>query len=210
MRNPKWLVYSLVCTLFVLSLYSCNTLKQIANTITNLQRVKFKLENTQDFRLGGVSLSNKSSITDFSLIDAANLVKSFRNKTLPAEFVLNVAAINPNDGKNGAKPTLATIAGLDWKLYIDDVETIAGSINREFTVPSTGEQTIIPLTVSIDLFKFFKNKSYEQIAELALALGGVKGNSARLKLDAKPTIKTPIGPISYPGRITIVNTKFSS
>jgi len=41
-----------------------------------------------------------------------------------------------------------------------------------------------------------------------LSIGGASGSPAKLKLDAKPTIRTQFGPISYPGRITIIDKEF--
>lgn len=43
---------------------------------------------------------------------------------------------------------------------------------------------------------------------LALAIGGRRGNPARLSLDALPTVTTPFGPITYPNRITIGDKEF--
>jgi hypothetical protein len=62
--------------------------------------------------------------------------------------------------------------------------------------------------LSLDLFEFFGDKRYEDLVALALAIGGRNGSPARLSLDAQPTVSTPLGPIAYPGRLTIVSTEF--
>ena len=204
----KFLVYGLLTAFVAFGAYGCSAIKQITDTLANLQRIKFKLENVADFRISGISLGSKSAISDFSITDGLKLANSFKSNSFPVDFVLNVAALNPNDGKGGTKPTLATLTSFDWKLYLDDVETISGNINQEFTIPSNGQQTIIPLTISMDILKFFKSKGYESIMNLALAIGGSKGSAARIKLDAKPTIRTSFGPITYPGRLTLINTEF--
>jgi hypothetical protein len=41
-----------------------------------------------------------------------------------------------------------------------------------------------------------------------LNIGGIGGSPTRLKLDAQPTVTTPLGPISYPGRLTIIDKEF--
>lgn len=188
--------------------HSCETLKQLSNL--NLSKIQFKLDEVNNFRLAGISVDDKKSVKDFSITDGLNLMNAFRSNKFPADFVLNVAAKNPNDGSGKSKSTVATLTSFDWKLYIDNKETIAGNISQPIKIPGTGQTEIIPLSVSLDLYEFFGNQGYDGILNLALALGGVEGSAARLKLDAKPTVSTPIGPIPYPGRITIVDTKFTN
>ena len=43
---------------------------------------------------------------------------------------------------------------------------------------------------------------------LALALGGKNGSAARVTLKATPTIDTPLGAITYPGEISIIDKEF--
>jgi hypothetical protein len=200
-------IYLSVIAIIAATLFlgSCKTLNQFADSINNLQRLEFKLDNVNNFQLAGVNLSNIKSVKDLSIMDGIKLTKAFSDKKWPAQFVLNVDAKNPNDGTGGSKQSAATLSSFDWKLYIDDKETIAGNINKEFVIPGTGTSTTIPLVMNIDLYEFFGNKGYEDIINLALAIGGQNGSAARLKLDARPTVKTPIGNINYPGRITIVD-----
>lgn len=204
MKNRIYIVAAsfVIATIF---LTSCKTLNQIKDSIVNLQRLEFKLDNVNNFRLAGVDLSNIKSVSDLSIMDGIKLTKAFADKKLPAQFVLNVAANNPNDGTGGSKQSAATLTSLDWKLYIDNKETIAGDINKDIVIPGTGQSETIPLVMNIDLYQFFGNKGYEDIINLALAIGGQGGSASRLKLDARPTVKTPVGNINYPNRITIVD-----
>ncbi len=189
---------------------SCQTIQQVSNALANMQRLQFKLDNVNNFSLAGIGLSNKNSVKDFSLTDGFKLTSAFASKSFPAEFVLNVAALNPNDGKGGTPGTSATLTSLDWQLYIDDVPTISGNIASPVEIPGTGQTTLIPLKMNLDLYKFFQNKGYDGIINIALALGGVKSSPAKLKLDARPTVNTPFGPIVYPGRITIIDKQYSN
>lgn len=200
------IIIAFLITLMMLT--ACINLKQVTQTFTNLKRLEFKLENINNFQLNGINISNKKAVSDFSLTDGAKLLQVFNSKKLPCEFVLNVAAINPNDGKGGSKQTTSTITKMDWNLYIDDKLTISGDVNKPIEIPGTGSSTIIPFNMKLDLMEFFGNKSYNEIINLALALGGVDGSAARVKFDIKPTVSTPIGPITYPGRITVIDKEF--
>jgi len=206
-RTYKTIILLIAATLF---LGSCKTLNNLKDSLNNLQRLEFKLDNVNQFRLAGVNLSNINSVSDISLVDGLKLSQAFASKKLPAQFVLNVDAKNPNDGKGGSKQSAATLTSFDWKLYIDDKETIAGDINKDFVIPGTGQSETIPLVMNIDLYDFFGNKGYEDIIKLALAIGGQNGSAARLKLDARPTVKTSLGNINYPSRITIVDKDWTN
>ncbi len=200
----KLFIVSLVLSL-VISGIQCS----VYETLTNVSRLKFKVGAVNGFEINGVSISGKSKIADFNALDALKLTAAFAQGSLPASFVLNVEAKNPNDGTGGYKKSDATIQNFKWRLFLDEKETISGELNEPLVVPGTGEVTNIPLRINLDLMKFFKDKGYESIINLALALGGVKGSSSRVTLYATPTVSSPLGNITYPGELKLVDTEFS-
>jgi len=202
---PRFLVLALA-----ISGLSCKQLQDLQKAMTNLSRCSFKLESINGFELMGVGLSNKSKIKDFSLLDAAKLAAGFTRGSFPASFTLNVAAINPNDGTGGTPNASATLTSFAWTLILDNTTTITGNITDPIVIPGTGQQSIIPLKMDLDLAKFFKDKGYESVANLALALGGVNGSPSRVTLRAKPRIRTDFGEITYPGEIDIIDKEFKA
>lgn len=200
----KKLLFSLLI-LTLLSNLSCSVFK----TISNIGRLKFKLSNVSDFTLSGISVSNKSKLSDFSAIDLLKLSSSFAQGNFPIAFILNVQALNPNDGTGGYPNTNATLKSFPYRLVLDNKETISGNIAQPVTVPGTGEQTIIPLQINLDLFSFFRDKGYESLINLALNLGGNGGSASQITLYAKPVVSTVVGNLSYPQEIKIVNFEFT-
>jgi hypothetical protein len=187
----------------LLSLSSCATL----NSLMGLTRVQFKLQDAVNVNLAGINMMGKKSMSDVSVMDGLNLGKAFVTGKFPLTFTLNVAAKNPNqkDPKSGISNTLS-LQQFPWKMLIDGKETISGGIASPVSLPDGGTTTIIPLQVSVDLKQFFGNKSYEDMANLAMAIAG-QGTS-RLQLNAKPSISTPIGTMTYPKELNIVSTEF--
>ncbi len=186
---------------------SCTVLQNMGQAVTNLARTKFKLDGLSGFTLLGIPLSGKQSI---SIEDGLKLLPAFRDKSFPASFNLNVAAINPNDSTGGAPGATATLRNFAWTLLIDSVQTISGDIAQPVSIPGTGQTVIIPLQMNLDLYKFFADKGYQGLLNLALALGGANPQLKRVQLQAQPTIDTRLGPITYPGKITIVDSEFRS
>ncbi len=196
--------------LFVAILAFSNINCSIYKTIVNISRLQFKLGNVDRFMVNGVSLEGKTSFRDFNPIEVLKLTAAIAQRSFPVTFTLNVEAKNPNDGKGGYTRTDATIKSFPWSLYIDDKQTISGNIESPITVPGTGEVTVIPIQVRLDLFKFFADKDYESLVNLALAISGNKGTSSKLVLYAQPTVSTIIGDITYPQQLKIVNLSFSN
>jgi len=188
---------------------SCSAVKQFTEALDNLRRVQFKIAGVSNFRLLGIDVTNKRKISDFSVSDAMKLSNAFSSRKFPSEFILNVDAKNPNDASAQQKSTntTASITNFDWRLIIDDVPTVNGNIASPVSVPGKGQTVVIPLTVNVDLYEFFGKAGYDRVINLALALAGEAGSS-RLKLDAKPTVRIGNIPITYPGRITIVDYEF--
>jgi len=189
----------------ILGLVSCS----VYESFVNLSRLEFKLGNINGFQINGINISNKSKISDFSLQDALSLTSIFTNGNFPVSFTLNVEAKNPNDGTGGYKKTDATLKSFPWRLLIDNKETISGNIDSPVTIPGTGGVTNIPITIQMDLVKYFNDQGYESLINLALTLGGKEGSSSRLTLYANPVVSSPFGDISYPGELKIVDTKFT-
>lgn len=195
----------LVVALF---LVSCSSIRDITNSLTSLQKMQFKLAGVTGMRVAGVDIAKLSSPSSLSIADGLALTQAFARKSLPTTFVLGVDAKNPNTGTTSAKSVPLTLNDLQWRLLIDDKPTISGGLDRPVDVPGNGKTAQIPLAMNLDLYSFFADKGYDGILNLALALGGQSGSAARVKLDAMPSVGTPLGPITYPNRITIVNTEF--
>jgi hypothetical protein len=206
MKTRKLLIIFLLIP-FIGIHFSCTA---AFDALTNLQRLQFKLGAVNNFSLAGVRLSSVGSISELSLIDAARIVAAFTQGELPASFTLNVLAKNPNDGTGGTTKTTAVLKSLAWRLFLDNKETINGNVARNIEIPGVGQTSTIPIDMSLDLIKFFRDVGYESLLNLALALGGVHGSSSRVTLRATPTVDTFIGPIKYPGEITIVDHEFRS
>jgi len=182
----------------------------VYESFTNLSRLQFKVGDVNGFQINGVSISNKSKLSDFNTLDLLNLSSSFAQGTLPATFILNVEAKNPNDGTGGYKKSDASLQNFKWRLFLDDKETISGDIDQPVNIPGTGDVTTIPIRINLDLIKFFKDKGFESIINIALALGGNQGSSSKISLYATPTVSSPYGNITYPGELKLVDTQFSN
>lgn len=195
-------------TILAATIPGCATLVQMANVMANLQHLKFRVANVSGFAVSGISIANKQQLSDFTLMDGINLMAAYRGKKLPASFILNIEALNPNDGTGESTPTTSTLTSFEWRLLIDDRPTITGNIEKPIEIPGTGQAVIIPLQINLDLLEFFNEKGYNDLLNLALALGGAKSDINRLSIDAQPRVTTPLGEITYPGRITVVSKEY--
>jgi hypothetical protein len=202
----KKLFLSLI-VLFALISFSCTGIR---DAIVNVQRLQFKLGNITNMKVAGVNFTGKNNIKDFNLLDGASILSAFTSGKLNTSFTLNVLAKNPNDGTGGTTNTSAVIKSLAWRLFIDDSELINGNVSQGIEVPGVGKETVIPIDMAFDLLSYFKNDNYEKLMNLALALGGKSGSCARVKLGVTPTVDTFLGPITYPGEITVIDKEFKS
>ena len=197
-----------VLSVALTALSSCSALTDMASVIASLKKLQFKVDGVRDFKLLGIDLGGKAALSDFTAGDALKAVQSYRSRKLPVEFVVDILAVNPNDGTGGSRRSASTLTALECRLLIDGKPTVTGNIDRPIDIPGTGEQSVVPLRLSLDLLEFFGDRRYEDILGLALALGGKQRSAAKIALDAQPTVSTPFGPITYPDRITIVSTEF--
>jgi len=171
----------------------CSTLEQIAA----LRQVSFALDGVDQARLAGVSIDQAQRYEDIGATGAARIGVAVAQGRLPFSFVLNVGAENPEEN-----PVAARLVRMDWTLLLDDQETINGVYNEDRLIHPGARETI-PLAMNLDLLQFFQ-RSVPDLVGLALAVAGEGQQEVALRV--RPTINTPLGPISYPGAITLRHT----
>lgn len=196
MKNKKQFIITILIVLFVTS---CG----VYETISNFARLQFKVNSYNNFRVADVALQGKDDVDDFSPIDYVKLTGAFVKGELPFSFLINVEAKNPNDGSGGFPATNLSIKQFPFRVMLDDKEILTGNIQEDFLVPGVGENKIIPIQVEVDLLKFFTDKSFEELADFILAVGGKDGSHSRISLFAKPVLGTPVGNLEYPEEIEI-------
>lgn len=192
------------------ALAGCAALQEMQDALLNVKRLQFKLDGVVPGTLAGVSLAKINDPASLSLQDGIKLTSAFAQKELPLAFTLNVAAKNPNDGTGGSPQKAAVLSALAWTLKIDEKETINGDISSPLEIPGTGQATVIPLQMSLDLYQFFGERGYKELLNLALAVAGKQGSAARITLAATPTVTVAGLPLKYPGAINIVDKEFTN
>jgi len=180
--------------------------------IPTMKQVQFRIGSLSGVSIGGVNVSGKSKVTDFSVSETIALANRVASKTLPLSLTVNLEARNPNESvqSNGVSMNgLATLQSLEWRLLIDGVPTISGIVQGPITLPAGGETVMIPITTEFNLFSVFEERGYAGMAKLAFALANPGSSNVKVTVDAKPVIETFLGNMNYPGRITIIEKEFN-
>jgi len=185
----------------------CGTMLALRDAAVSLQKLQFKLDGVQPGTLAGVSLAKATDPASLSPLDGLKLTQAFLEGSWPVTFIVDVAVKNPNDGRDS---NLALLESLAWTLEIDGKETITGNIPDPVEIPGSGETRIVPLTMSLDLYRFFGDKGYESVLNLALAVAGAEGTASRIALLAVPTVSIGGVKVKYPGAIRIVDKEFTN
>jgi hypothetical protein len=193
----------------LISVVLINGCASISDAVSNAQRLQWKLGNVSGMNVTGVDISKISNINSINPLDLVRLTSAVASGKLPANFTLNLLAKNPA-GEGGSKNSSDVIKSVAWRLLIDNTETISGNVSGPITIPGVGQTANIPVGISIDLMQFFKNEGLTNLVGLALGIGGKSGSPARLSLKIQPTIDTFLGPITYPGEITVIDKEFRS
>ncbi|TVP44307.1 MAG: hypothetical protein EA350_12060 [Gemmatimonadales bacterium] len=172
------------------------------SSVAALRQVAFDLDGVTRVELAGVDLTRVRGYEDLSPLDAFRIGTALARGALPLEMVLDVRADNP-----GGNPE-ARLLALEWDLFLEGRRTVSGELSQALALPS-GVSTQIPLLVRLELLEFFDG-SARDLVNLAAGLAGVGGEPVAVRLDATPTVDTPIGPIRYPRPISMGSTVGSS
>lgn len=183
-----------LCLLLIapIGLSGCATLQQVAA----LRKVEFALERVANVAVVDVPIRGRR-YSDLTTTEVARLAAAVVARDVPLSFVAHVSAENPASNSVSAR-----LIRMDWTLYIEDRKTVSGRLDREYVL-APGKPVDIPIGIELDLFDFFSGRGAD-FFQLARAVAGV-GGPTNVSLKAQPTINTPIGPIRYPGEVTIVS-----
>jgi len=162
-----------------------------------LRQVDFEVDRVATVRLAGVSLDRVRSVSDVNMLDAARIAAAVARRQVPLSFDLHVLGRNPAENR-----TTARLLRLRWILDLNGRETVSGTLDTAYTF-APGETTDVRVPVALDLWQFFQGSAGDAL-ELAAGLAGLGARRTEVALRAVPTIDTPLGPIQYPGAITIV------
>ena len=97
----------------------------------------------------------------------------------------------------------------DWILAIDNRDLLTGVVSQPVQIGANGGIATIPLGISLDLVKLFKNQSLDNISKIVFGLVGQNDTPVRITLRLKPTIYVNNVAIQYPDYIN-VSTNFTS
>ena len=182
----------------------------VYNSLMNLSKLKFKLGAVNNFKVGNITIDNKSKLSDFGTLDILKLTSEVVSGNFPVSFTVNVLAQNPNSASSsGSSLSDISLESFPWTLYINDKETISGNISSPMQVPAIENTTVIPLEMSLDLLNFFKDDGLNNLVDLALSLGGKNGSATKLRIVAEPVLGTSLGNMKYPNPITIIDQSFN-
>jgi hypothetical protein len=180
----------------------------------DLLRCSFRTEGTEDFVMAGIPLDSLGSLSAGQL---AGALAVWQGGSFPVDFTLNVGIRNPNETTSSGVPIPAELTCFDFDLYMDTSEegttdtswVFSGSLGEPLTVPEGGETEVLPLEISLDAFVLLEQLGPLRVIDLALAVGGIDSDIrdpqhlGRLWIQAVPEFETPLGPITYPGTVSI-------
>ena len=170
-----------------------------ASQLVSFAKCDFDFVNVDNVRVADINFSQKKKYSDFSIVDAAKLVKAFTNKAFNLDLTVNVKAKNPNTRK-------AAIGGFDYILWIDDVKTLSGTMNQEFEI-EPGQTITMPMNFTIDLLEVLKGESRDKILNFGCGLATNNADASRVKLSLKPYFKNGTQISKFPTYITLGGDK---
>jgi hypothetical protein len=189
---PRWPRRGFL-VLTVLASAGCATLQRLAQ----LPQLDFHIDGVSDPDLAGVDLTGLRRVEDLRPGDFLRIAAAVRARRLPLRFDLHLGVDNPSANRYDLH-----LERLEWTLLLEDRETVSGVFARELVI-AAGGTTDVPLSVEVDLLRFFEDGAGD-LAALALRAAGA-GGPTNVTLRARPTVRTPFGSFRFPNEITVAS-----
>ena len=192
-RNKHSFLTLLSWVLVSVFMLGCST----KSDVEAFKEASYDLAGVDAVNLNGVSLLNRSDVSDFSFSEATRLFSAISGNNLAATSTLGLRVTLPE----GSKERTMTMQQLKWQLLVDGKQTVSGLVNQPIELKD-GLNTI---TVS-SVVKLAENQGrvdFDQLIQLAALLNKNGTDKPAISLQIKPTILTSIGPFEVPAYITV-------
>jgi hypothetical protein len=189
--------YLLAILLPLLTTPSCEILEQTAQ-VQRLSQCTFDVHSVDKIKLAGINIQQGMSYSDLNTSQIMSLTGALFRKELPLDFNLNVKVDNPND-------KLAAMSRMDYIVFVDGVELIAGVFNERIEI-APGGSSIVPMDLHLDLFKALSGEAGDALINLAFKLSGSESRPTELLFKVKPYINVGGSQLAYPGYLNVNHT----
>ncbi|MDZ4203840.1 MAG: hypothetical protein U1C46_03370 [Bacteroidales bacterium] len=186
----------LILIALMLMFTSCDVLKQVSE-MQMLSKCEFRVSSVTDTYLAGVNLSAIQSFSDIKPLDLVKLTSAAFGNNLPLSLIVNLDVKNPNN-------QAASLNRIEWKLFIDDLQMIEGTVNDRF-VAGANQTATLPLSFSINLKEVLKGEKADKLIDFATGLADGTNQTNRVMLRLKPSVMVGQRSIMYPGYIDVRN-----
>jgi hypothetical protein len=163
---------------------------------TPLSRVQFEFAGVSNVRLVGIPINANTRYRTLGMLDAARLAAAIVSGQAPLEMTAHLEATNPTEN-----PVAARIVDVQWSLYIEDRHALDGGLEAPVAI-APGATADVPLSVRLDLAQMGAGGARD-VLDLAVAIAGQGTIRKDVRLEIRPTIQTPVGPIRYPYPIAV-------
>jgi hypothetical protein len=161
-------------------MFSCDVAQQVLGTY-QLTQCKYDYRSISGLTLGGINLSNASSLSSLNPLSLASLTTAFATSSgsLPLNFTLNLDVTNPG-------VQAAILNGMGYVLEIDGHEMTTGFLDQKLQVDG-GQKAVLPINMAFDLKKVLNGESLESIKNLAFNFAGIGTGSSDVTVRLKPS-----------------------
>jgi hypothetical protein len=184
--------------LFLLILSGCSALTELGA----FKKCEFRLYSFQDPAVCGLDISERTSWSDFTFMDAQVIGANLLRGTLPFDITANVEVRNPGT-------STAAVNSIEWQAFIDDLEVAAGVVDQRVEVSPSGGLAIVPLKIHADLINYLEGENPQAMMNFAMNLLGAGDQPSRIRMKIRPSVLIAGQNIAYPGFFTITR-EFSS
>ncbi|MBC5772927.1 hypothetical protein H8S95_02540 [Pontibacter sp. KCTC 32443] len=187
------LLYYTFLLLLPLFILGCST----KSDIDAFKEADYDLAGVNAVNLNGVSLLNKTDVSDFSFSEAAQLFSAISKNDLSATSTLGLRVTLPE----GSKDRTMTVEQLKWQLMVDGKQAVSGLVNQPVELKD-GLNTIT-VASAVKLAEDQGRVDINQLMQLASLLNQNGSDKPAVSLQIKPTIQTSVGPFELPAYITL-------
>jgi LEA14-like dessication related protein len=182
----------LLLTAVALLLNACSMFSELVA----FTKCEFRLQSLRQPEVCGINISQKSSWSDFSLMEGQIMAAQLLQKRFPFEITVNVEARNPGS-------TMAAVNSIQWIAMLDELQLAQGMVSERVEVPANGGTSTIPVRIRADLFDYLEGGNARSMLDFALNLINAGKQSSQLSMKIKPSVLIGGQEIQYPDYFTI-------
>lgn len=169
-------------------------IKEQADQLKAFEKCTYELVSADSVYVAGTDVKKLISGKGLNLQQAPKIAFAYFQQKIPVKGTLQLKVVNPGNEE-------AAINQFEYKILIENIELLSGSIDKHLSIAPNGDSVIVPLKIDKDVYPILSDAANQRAINEFLTSATERKLTLQFKI--KPSFILGKEIVQYPDYITV-------